>query len=166
LNPLTDKKVNNINQKIDESLSLAKPSKGKNITYDIPVTRLIVEVHSDILQMKYDTHEEEYFYFDFQLEKTEGLEGNFKDMIEPLFEQRNLPQQGFNWRVPVLRQIIPNQGFDADGDSHDPVFSWNPENPNTEPLPKTTSQKIAGMLPNNIGYHKEVEMVNNEYWGI
>lgn len=165
-NPLTQSKIDNINEAIHTSLKETKPNTNQNITYDIPVKRLIIEVDDELLQMKYDTHPDEVFYFDFQLEKTEDLSGNFKSEIEPMFDERNLSSQGFQWRIPVLQQIIPNQGFDVGGDNHDALFSWNPKNTQTVPLQKTTSQKMMGMLPQNIGAHKKVEQVNNEYWGI
>lgn len=165
-NPLTQERINNINNKIHQSLSSAKPQESGDITHDIPITRLIVEVDSKILRVKYDTHKNELFYFDFQLENTENLGGDFKEMIKPLFEERNLPEQGFNWRVPVLRQIIPNQGFDFGGNNHNPAFSWDPQNTNTMPLKITTSQEVAGMLPDKLGYNKGVEMMNNDYWAI
>jgi len=165
-NPLTQNKIDNINEAIHTSLKETKPDRNQNITYDIPVTRLIIEVDDEVLQMKYDTHPDEFFYLDFQLEKAEDLKRNFKEQIEPMFDERNLLSQGFNWRIPVLRQIIPNRGFDVGGDNHEALFSWNPKNAETIPVRKTTSQAIMGLLPNEIGTQKRVRRVNNDYWSI
>lgn len=163
-NPLTKEAIESINNKIHQGLASAKPGRNKNITYDVPVSRLIVEIDNDMIRGKYDAPVDETFFFDFHLESAENLGGNFRDKIEPLFEERNLTEQGFNWRVPVLRQVIPLTGYDFEGENHSPVFAWDPTNGNTVPMQRSTSQLISGALPNNIGYHKEVELTEEEYW--
>jgi len=172
LNPITKQKAKRINKEIHQSLKTAKKAQN-NITYDIPVSRLIVEVEddsNDTLYYKYGDEENvnynETFFFDFQLNNIEQFSNNIKDIIKPMFEERDLPSQGFNWRIPVLRQIIPKQGFDFTGDDHQPVFSWEPNNVNTKPLTNSSSQKIVGMLPQNISHSKKVEKGSEDYWEI
>lgn len=171
INPITDKKAEKINKEIHRSLKIVKKDR-KNITYDIPISRLIIEIDDDddVLYYKYGDEDSvqygESFFFDFELCNISKFSGNIKEIVEPMFKKRNLPKQGFNWRIPVLKKIIPKQGFDFVGENHQPVFSWDPDNVNTKPLTVTSSQKITGILPKKIRHSKKVEKDSENYWVI
>lgn len=166
-NPLTDEKVDYFNNRIHQSLKQIKPDENRNgITYDIPVSRLIIEVQNEDLVWKFGGPENASFYFDFKPIDVSNFNSEFKDIIEPLFNERNLTDQGFNWRILFVHQIIPESGFDFSGNSHSPVYSWDPQNINTEPMDNKTSQRIAGMLPKEISHNKDVKIMEDEYWGL
>lgn len=162
VNPITNQKANQISQTIDEHLSVAKNNPNKNITYDVAVSRIIIEIDDRAVSALFDTSlASEPFFFDFRLAPFDDDE--FRDRVEPLFKKRNLTQQGFNWRVPCLKQIIPLSGYDIHGENHEPVFSWDWNNVQTFPLSIGDAQMLTSVLGNMAAY-TEVQKSENEKW--
>lgn len=99
VNEITQKKGYEILREMD--VNLAKPNQ-KNIQTDIPVEHIVIEVQDEILQNDLGTDTESFF---LEFVSVPVRKDGKREMIRDDFLERDLIEQGFEFRILALKSI-------------------------------------------------------------